>query len=759
MKYLRYKGEFVSQAGTIWRVELLQEADAAFNAVGALTFDAGTPVEIEYERKDKEEVICGSTATIKLISPGDRTYEDLYSIEAGYIRMDLYKDGALYWSGCLDPEFYEEPYEQEKGYTVALTFSDFGILERLKYDLTGICSLLDIITYALQQSGINYSSINTDYITTTFADGSAITGGALSIRSDNFIDEDGEASTLEEVVEGILQPLAAKIVQRFGVVYIYDLNGLYTKGAATEITWDGDSQTMGVDKVANNITVSFSPYSSSTLLDGEIEYGAGYGVQYSNITNQWAVISEDGKAVGRCLSYYPDYSEDNRADGTNWDYNLIDFNIFSPVTETEGKCTGLASIGGNMYFHILPMTGGVSECSGVAYAFRTGGHGALSTGWPRWATGNTSIPHPSTKEVLTSNRAFLPYIASADAAKYRIRVMEEICLDARYNPFSGSTEDNDEGNDNKVKVWSGYVFLPAAITLYDKDGKALYHYRNKSIAMGAAKCRSVGQTGEWVAGADPGGDCWLEYYSTDDQKEDAGIRDWSGNRHCIGRPDGEGGRTKANLYPSFKLIDDGEYLPYPPVAGYLEVQIRAGFYGYDYGNSCEWGSSNSHWDKKGIYDILRWCLYKAPVVDVVNYNLVFDDAELEDVEYQGYINESAKDEISIDTICGTASAVCPTAKGIFCRTDTGQQILQLSRAGRTEHPEQLLIGTLHSQYADRKTTLSGEAIIDGGLHYYTEQNQEGKRFMLMNDVQNLITDCTEAEYCEFRPDEYSGKEG
>ena len=202
-------------------------------------------------------------------------------------------------------------------------------------------------------------------------------------------------------------------------------------------------------------------------------------------------------------------------------------------------------------------------------------------------------------------------------------------------------------------------------------------------------------------------------------------------------------------------------MPYPPAAGYLEVQIQRGVLGYDYGqkvDNCDFGSTESQWDKKGIYGLLRWCLYKAPKVDVVNNNLVFNDAELEDVEYSGYINKAAKEEISIDTICGTAALVCPTAKGIYHRTSNGQQLQELQRAGRTDHPEKLLIGTLYSQYAERKTTLSGEAVIDGGLHYYTEANQAGKRFMLMADTQDVITDCTDAEFCEFRPDEYDSIE-
>ena len=65
-KYLRYAGEFLSQAGITWRVEILQEADQPFASVGALTFEADEPLLIEWKKTDKEEVLCGSTSTIRV---------------------------------------------------------------------------------------------------------------------------------------------------------------------------------------------------------------------------------------------------------------------------------------------------------------------------------------------------------------------------------------------------------------------------------------------------------------------------------------------------------------------------------------------------------------------------------------------------------------------------------------------------------------------------------------------------------------------
>lgn len=753
MKHLRYSGEFVSISGVGWRIDIMQEADKPFATVGSLEFPANEPLVIEYGRKDKENVICGSTATLRIISPGDRTYEDLYTIETGRIRMDVYRDQSLYWSGIIDPEFYEEPYEKFDEYEVVLTFSDFGILSRLTYGLSGMHSLLSIVRHIIDCSGILYRKIDTSLISTQCLDGRSSIGG-LSVRSENFIDEDGVASTLDEVLEGILQPLALRIVQRYGDIFLYDLNGLYQNGIGKTIAWYGDSQTMGTDKVANNIVVSFSPYSSAEMCSGDLVYGGRYDVGHVYLGG----IDQNDPEYGNYFSYLPDYSMYSNKPDVDIDNNLIDFTIF-----THGKGSGVKSIGdGCQYCHILPVLGSTTETTGIAYAYRIG-FASLETGIPQWKI-HRGVPHASlngNSEILTTNRVFLPELDKINSQKYKIRIAEEILIDARYNPFSGSTNKNEESNDKMLKICSAFVFIPVRITLYDDAGKALYHYCNRDIARAGFNGDLAYCTGKWIEGADPGGDCWLEYYNPDDLVEDAGIRGWKANRHCIGRPDGKGGRSKLKLIESFKKLDDGEYLPYPPVSGYLEVQIQSGILGYDYGrpvDDCGFGSYESQWDKTKIYDMLRWCLYKAPVVEVVNNNLIFDVAELDDVEYSGYINKNAREGININTICGTASVISPMARGIYYHTYSETQISKLRRANIEDHPEKLLIGTLYSQYANRKTTLTGDATIDGELHYYTDHNQEGKRFMLMSDVQNAIMDCTNAEYCEFRPDEYDSIE-
>lgn len=752
-KQLRYRGAFLSRKGVVWQVDILQENYSG--NVGALTFEADEALVINWKHTDKEEVICGSEATIKIESPTDRAYEDLYTIEVGRIRMDVYKDNALYWSGALDPEFYEEPYEKARYYTVTLTFSDFGILDRLKYNLSGMQSLQAILQDAIARTTINHGGIDADTYCTTYFEtgGNKANLAALAIRSENFYDEDAEPNTLKEVIEGIMQPLALKMIQRNGKVYVFDLNGLHSLAPSTPIVWDGDSQTMGVDKVANNVKVNFSPYSSAEVMDGNLEYDDEYSVEEVNL------VADPGASY---YSYYPDYSEDHRQGG-NWDYNLINFTIF---ISTHGK--GLKYINpGARYCHILPLVGGPSECTAIAWDFMSGGHGAITTGWPKHILRPGGVTQESATQVMQTNKVFLPKLSSEGEKSYYVRLTLEMLLDARYNPFTEGNDGNEGGNYDRMKTRTGYCFVPIAVNLYDSAGNAICHYVNSNNAKGAVKGHLGYAKGSWQAGAASFGDAYLEYYDPKDLAESAGILGWKKNRHCIGRPGKGSAVNPPVIYDSFKQMADGEYMPYPTQGGYLEIIVYAGVQCFDYDETVSgsfgliqtpWNSPR-YWVDDGRYAQCRWMLYKAPVVELVKNNLVFDAAELEDVEYSGYINKNAKEEISIDTICGTAATICPTAKGIYCRASDNLQIQKLKRAGVTDHPEKLLIGTLYSQYADRHTTLEGEAVIDtGALCKYTEQNQAGKVFMMSEERQDVITDTTQAVYTELSPDEYDAIE-
>ncbi|SEF47850.1 hypothetical protein SAMN05216354_0604 [Xylanibacter ruminicola] len=757
MMYDIYTGDFVSRDDIRWTVTIQEDLEVAPESVGVLDFSDEEPLLIEWTETSKENVICGSVATLKIISQGDRTYADLYTIKAGYIGIRIDREGLLYWMGTLDPEFYEEPYTDNEDYEVELTFSDFGIFERLRYNLVGMQTLETILSDALSRARIN-ESINQDWISTrlTLNDGNMALAD-LSVRSENFTDEDGEVCNMKEVVEGILQPLGLRMTQRNGKVFVYDLNGIFHRAETEKIEWHDDDQMMGVDKVANNATVTFSPYSSSELLKGEIEFGGDYSVEEVN----------RGNAPGaNNYSYYPDYSKDH-VQGDRWDYNLISFTIF-----LSDKGQGLAYLDpAARYFHILPVVSGPSECDGVAWGFYSGGHGSIDEyhHWPKQIL--NPIGKIANRVLMRTNRVYLPKLSENERDNYYVRLSLEMLLDPRYNPFSSSDDDNEEDNYNHTKAWTGWAFVPVAVTVYDEYDAALCHYVNGMIARSAAVGHLGYARGYWASGAGQFGDAFLEYYNADDLKEDTGIMGWKANRHCIGRPDHESragsgyeitvpiisfGRPV--IYDSFKQMEDGEYMPYPDEGGYLEVTIFAGANCYDYGESTGFDTTRQ-WDRKNWYEKMRWLLYKAPKVELVRNNLKFDSEQLDDVEYSGYINKDAKEEISIDTICGTIAKSAPTARGTYFRTSDYAQVTALTREGRTNPVEKLLIGTLYSQFAERHTRLSGTAfLLDGDLKLYTDGVQGQKKFLALSDIQDTDAGTSEAVIVELSPDEYEAIE-
>ncbi len=756
--YLRYQGEFLSRDGVTWRIEIHQDSGEAYSHVGELTFEADGPLIIDWDVRSKEEVICGSSATVRIISPGDRTYQDMYTIEPGSIRMDVYRDDVLYWSGTLDPEFYEEPYERSSNYTVALTFSDFGVLDRLSYGLSKELTIREILEHCVERSGINTNGIDADTLTSTyFTDGVKASLGSLSVRSDNFYDEDGEPMSLKEVIEGILQPLALKIVQKAGKIWVYDLNALYHYREPRAISWSGDSSTMGTDKVANSVKITFSPYANEEEMLPEITYP--YTLPEPSV-----LTSTFGEGLGYAYySYWPDVSSDHQHQG-EWDPNITWFAFVYPGPGLGTKIPNALSYvnPSARLFHITPVNGDVPESDGVAWTIQ-------DNLFEMPTHGDTVFNSPSEPDgtvLMRTIRVQIPKMSTSDKDKFYLRVVLESQIDPRYNPYRDKGDHNSGVNYDEIEKYVRWVFVPFSLTIYDNSGKAVCHYDNSGVYENGAIGHLNYAKGEWKPGPGGYGSAWLAYYDTDDPLNKPGIFGWKSNRHCIGRCDlghfkkgtkYSGYHTEPHIYASFNRLDDGEYIPYPPEGGYAEITIYAGVKMF----SAElWGARIPPIEykdnkAKACIKLLRWMLYKCPSLEVVENNIGYAVASVGDIEHVGYLNRSAHDEISIDTVCGSVDGPAPLARGVYTRVSDSSQVMELTRGGFTDCPEKLLIGTLHSQFADRKTTLSGECVLDPGMPApLTEANQDDRLFMMSGESQDVIAGTSDATFVEFRPDEY-----
>ena len=742
MMYVRYTGKFLSHSGEEWRCRILQEADQPFSSIGRLTFPASEPLTIEGPETGKETPLCGSTATLTVISPSDRTYQDLYTDKPGSIRLDVLREGVLYWTGCLDPEFYEEPYSSASDYEVSLTFQDFGILHRLTYNMSGLKLASDILEDAMDRGNLSALAVDQSMISTKLSadDAASLQLSSISVRSDNFFDEDGIPATLYDTLEGILQPLALKMVQRAGKIWIYDINGLYHSAGSSPITWCSKDQTMGVDRVFNNAKVTFSVYGDPKLSD-DFEYTGEAAASMINLY--------DFSSSATYFTYHEDLS--------SLDADMPSFTIF-----TKGTAKGLSSINPDaMFFKIVPLFGG-EEGEGVVDYFYVK-HQTWDSGQivRKGCPAPQSFTPPAVMPVLyETEQKYLPTLSGVQSKRLRINI--RMLADARYNPFTEPSEDNEQANYDSYRNWGSIgahsACRPAKIEILDANGTVLCHYDNQAARANRALEYPLGLEdliGEWKSGpaAEDGMDCMLEWRNKEAKGEDlygnnlAFVGDgWLGNRqaaspHCRNY-------LQHGLMPAVCAIDDGQYLPYPPAGGYL--RIRLGTMTFFYAEVT---------GLVGVGSLLRWMLVEAPEIAIVESNAVLDEADIDDVEYTGVLNGNAKEEISLDTICGTMAKPSPVAKGLLFDA-SGSAITTLTRNGRTAQAEQLLIGTLYSQFAARKTRLAGTAELLGeGIIKLTDDAQEdGVVFMLTADRQDIIAAESEMEMIEISEDNYTSED-
>lgn len=717
MMYERYRGSFCSIGGIIYTVSILQEADKAFASVGELQFPWDEPITIEWDEKGKEEVICSSSATLTVISPGDRTYEDLYTIKVGTVRMDVYRGDSLYWSGTLDPEFYEEPYSSADSYEVQLTFSDFGVLDRLNFDMSGILAFDDIVKAALVKSGIHYVNIN-EKTSLSITSTSTKFIRAFSVASENFYDEDGEPSTWSEVLEGVLKPLGVKIIQRAGDVHIYDLHSMYQSFIGQNITWMSDDQMLGVDRVFNKIKISLSTYAKSEVMTDKLtNYVGENGTEYlENMAKQNGAIN----------------------------MSLVSFRLASGSYIYAQKA-GLVDVNTKaQMFHITPVLGG-DESTGVAWMYDNTSYTVDGfSSYSSHALDNN--PCDESGEVLfRTPKKYLPKVNDNSRNQLLVRLTLESLIDARYNPFSDA-KDNYEGDYNFVNKYCYYAFVAADVIIYDANGTALYYLKNNYLGSNSVSQSIAGNMGIWIAGAPSANrNVLLAYYDTDDRVSKAGIGEWKNNRQFLSLSTG-------SLSSQLKK-NDGQFMPYPPVGGYVQVTIYAGMTVYDN-------------NKSGLYkntDVgtkIKWMLFKTPKFEIVYNDVKYSSAECDDVEYNAWINKDAADSLGLDTVCGTApskySVTCPSAKCHILDTSTLLPVTWVYRSGKGGGFEDHLLSCLYSQFATRKTKLNGTTTINWtGLRVYFDKSQGTKKFILTADVQDLKSDTSESTFVELRPAEYT----
>lgn len=697
MKHLRYYADWLSRDNVAYRIEIWQEAAEAYEPRG-VTLSA-EPVTIEWGECDKFEPVAGSSATVNLISMSDREFADLYTVEPCAIRLDIYRGGALYWSGTLDTELFEEPYSYDNRYVTTVTFSDFAVLDRLTWQSVDVMTIGEIIDTCIDAAGIIHTGWVRHVSTTRNADGTGDILAECRLSSMNFYDEDGKAWSMREVLDEMLRPFALKLRQKNGKMVLADINSLAAVAPAV-VQWRASDATLGVEPTYNRAEVTFSPYSDTVLYDGAFDYDE---------------VELSGVSAGEGAAIVP--IPDTEFTG----FTIYFGRPYGELTKVQNIHVG----GGARLFKIRPEEDG-SEEAGIMWGIRPVGD--------TWM-GEKPVPltHPIEGDTVIMQSTRIPITSTA--TDFRINVEIEVLFDPRMNPFEEAGASNEEGNWAALRDGAAFGGIPCELTLYGHDGKT-YKCDNRGVyaGMGEAVWKEAAEGSTYRV--------WLEYYDTQNRVRSTGFGGWQTNKRNIGFSDG-------TLSKSLTLHIEGEHVPRPPVPGDVEVNILAGIMAYFNGGGEPVPNSDA------MVSISRWLLYKGLKVSLVKKSGA--DVEAEDMVVSAWINREAEEEYAISTYIGTPSARIPMARGAIMSPEF-EVIRSFTRAGVTDTLERLLIGSVYSNYARRMSTISGTVKLIPEAEVLSDRSMLNKVYMILSETQNLAAETSEVKLAEIAADSYEGIE-
>lgn len=746
-----------------------------------LTFEQ--PLVIEWPELSKEEPVCGSNATLRIVCNNDREFVPLMMSDPGTVRLVVTTTSVPIWSGLLDIQQCEEPYSTTEGYVVELTFTDFGVLDRMKFDGEGVMTGEEIVKYLIGQCDLPFYDQFNFFCSTLPQSAEYGSFASFSFRCDNFYDEDGVGMSCRDVLNDVLQPFMMKVVQRLNRVYCYDLKWLYDEAPTSYVRWMSSDQNLSFDKFVNHVKINYSTYCEPELNDNELNLSI-YGTDFNdeNLVNlyatQWLHVTNP------YFSLFPNVDILTVSQGRRMaSYTM---HIMRPA---EGEAYQLPKI---PYYdaarmspmHITSLQNG-EDCDGFVVR-AVGNHVEYKNNsvvqFDPMVYGVGDAWEDDGRTLFTINDVYVPPMSGVDANKFKIKLEMEMCVDPRMDPFSDASN-NFQDNYDYCNAHHNHTFVKLLVQLKDKDGNVIAHYSNApflyrtrmsqpyreyELAVNHIYVDIPGWTfdnnwrskrymadfyasqgawytpADWVALGLPSTIapyCWLDYYDKSNVDESCGVLGWSTNRQNVGS------MVKANPY--ITSLDDGQYIPYPDQGGFIHVEVMHGY--HQWSNEYPWwpNETHAHYDDKA-----RHVWYKLPTMTIVKSGIKMKKAEFDDIEIEGIVNDNGLDDLSISTNCGSSDVVMPSSKACVIETNTGKQVKRATRGGMTDTLENLMIGTIYSQFHGHKMKLSGTADVVLGVEKMRVRTEPGKLYMTTGETFDVKAGTTLIHIIELSDETY-----
>ena len=674
--------------------------------------------------------------------------------------------------------------------------------------------------------------LDTSLISTTLPEeeDAKLTPQRVAVSVSSFKEDEEEPETLRGALEKVMQPLGLRLVQKAGKLWLYDLHGLYLFGQRRPVTWNGAEQTLSVDSVIPAVSIKFKPEDEDAIspdVATPLLYKGGCSGSpgnknscefYSKLRaeNDWHAelqIFNGHKHINTLpfnfgLSYVllldssmgsgPDYIHPRAAYARIvqcFSGDRKDFVLWRTLQDLM-PVVGLNAADNMRYVNrvwgtivngkkdYLRLDSDASPAPAANFFANNADRSLLGTDNVLLRTAPVYLP----KIDETTTKARYPKFDSVNGDgtwkytwsegtvfTYGLRLSIPLLVSPRYNLFGGDDDWNDKGNAQLLTANLRAIFLPVRVRLRNSNNTVIYHWENymmegadKEVAIDTNKPLEMEK--QWMTGDYKNGEWALLTYAEfeNDANRPTGVKFSSSAQTNKGEVYAFSDRL--NIYKRY----DGEILPYPPEAGFLEIEVGAGLrfltvFDYPLGDLNRTGAyffgrgliyadhlherkyDNVNGDianlaiRPAYYNwLLRTIGVEMPkLTPVIRRSYPFAPFEDEsdgtfeelaanedkgEARYEGYIDSDAAELISIDNKIGTRSVETPNPTGLLLSAQTLRQLRKIRRADIADAPEWLLAATLFSHHDSPHLILSGEAVADPeGPAAYTDDPRQTAR--------------------------------
>ena len=726
---LAYTTHFHSLDNTLWDVDIYING---YNARPLeICLEGDEPCVIEWQETGKMDVVQSSTCTLRVSNESDRQMVQLMNHPDAAVLVS--HNGKWYWWGHLDDAIYEEPYSFTKAYVTELIFSDFGILNRIPFTLSGKQSVWDIVRDCLDSIGYGIGSPINLYISLLEPKTQQpITLDMLYINADRF-ESDGESwddmTSKREVLEEILRPLGLRIMQKNAQIYIYDIEYLRDHDYFHNYpVWKGTDASLKGSETFGLFEVAFEPDIIETLAEDGLDYDSGqWNDSEKYFARSYDLENETDSDIGFYIEtkYFLSGAKVHRAGHARF-------------FRTRSVFTDSSDIG--VAWRI--------KCKEVLFNIIHNGH-STPVVHDTVLLGNLSVClTQNVVDVLWMETGYLPLVPDRD--KYQLRVNLDFLLSFRPNPFDNPDDEWAATQDYPAMEaqWENQAgvnayMVPVILEVLDDNGNAVYHYENADFTTHGGNVYNLYSTdvvrpfginqGRWVSGAGSYGTMFLAYYNPDNNDDPLIENDWVTNR--IASP--ANSAIKGTLY---RVRDDGEYVSLPPVAGRLRFTVGNGVFVTSYAYYSVYAAMFDQ-----FANALNWQLYRNPKITIVKASRR-DDGINTDTIYERQKPRPLDDHLSETVKAGTwRKGIAPSARGLFFNA-SGIVWEKFIKNGSLRTLEEHRLRCIEDQTFYTQPVISGTAELATGFCAYREWSTPGIFFVtaLRQDLHEDLEEVTMA---------------